>query len=536
MDTDGLRWISRTTAIEQNILRRDKEVCDNMFSMSSKILLAWIGNTDLRAATGDPGAGLGPIGQAVSARPFDQVVLLSNFPREKTEEYRVWLGKQTPAEVRYELEKLSSPTHFGEIYEAARAVLSHVVETSGSDAEFIFHLSPGTPAMAAVWIILAKTRFPAELIESSQAHGVRTASVPFDISADFIPDLLRRSDDKLTRLAQGAAEAAPGFEEIVHRSPTMRRTIEQARRIAVSSVSVLIEGESGTGKELMARAIHRASPRRDKPFVAVNCGAIPRDLAESEFFGHVKGAFTGASSDREGHFEKARGGTLFLDEIGELPLPLQVKLLRALQEREVTRIGSSKPIPVDVRIVAATNRNLLEEISQGSFREDLFYRLAVAILKLPPVRERSGDLSLLIDTLLAKVNDEARTVPGYKEKKLSAGAKNLMLKHPWPGNVRELLNTLQRVCVSTDEETIGTETVKESLLDLGSVDRRRDPVLGRNVTEGVDLQEILGDVARHYIRAALRETDNNKTQAAKLLALSNYQTLSNWMARYDVSE
>jgi len=504
--------------------------------MSLKTLLAWIGNTDLRAAAGDPAAGLGPIGQAVGARPFDKVVLLSDFPLEKTEDYCAWLGKQSSAEVRFELRKLSSPTHFGEIYEAACSVVAQAVEASGPDAEFIYHLSPGTPAMAAVWVILAKTRYPAELIESSQAHGVRTASVPFDISADFIPDLLRRSDEKLTRLAQGVPAAAPGFEEIVYRSPTMHRTIEQARRIAVSSVAVLIEGESGTGKELMARAIHRASPRRDKPFIAVNCGAIPKELVESEFFGHVKGAFTGAISDRAGHFEQAQGGTLFLDEIGELPLSLQVRLLRALQEREITRVGSSKPIQVDVRIVAATNRNLLEEIRQGNFREDLFYRLAVAILKLPPVRARSGDLSLLIDTLLAKVNDEAKAVPGYKQKKLSAAAKNLMLKHPWPGNVRELLNTLQRVCVSTDEETIGTDAIKESLLDLGPVDRRRDPVLGRDITEGVDLQEILGDVARHYIRSALRATDNNKTKAAKLLALSNYQTLSNWMTRYDVAE
>jgi transcriptional regulator with PAS, ATPase and Fis domain len=507
-----------------------------MPEMSLRTLVAWIGNTDLRAAAGDPVAGLGPIGQAVGARTFDKVVLLSDFPREKTEEYCTWLGKQSPAEVRFELRKLSSPTHFGEIYEAASSVVTQAVEASGPDAEFIYHLSPGTPAMAAVWIILAKTRYPAELIESSQAHGVRTASVPFDISADFIPDLLRRSDEKRTRLAQGVPETAPGFEEIVHRSPTMHRTIEQARRIAVSSVSVLIEGASGTGKELMARAIHRASPRRDKPFIAVNCGAIPKELVESEFFGHVKGAFTGAISDRAGHFEQAQGGTLFLDEIGELPLSLQVRLLRALQEREITRVGSSKPIQVDVRIVAATNRNLLEEIRQGNFREDLFYRLAVAILKLPPVRVRSGDLSLLIDTLLAKVNDEAKAVPGYKQKKLSAAAKNLMLKHPWPGNVRELLNTLQRVCVSTDEETIGSDAIKESLLDLGSVDRRRDPVLGRDVTEGIDLQEILGEVARHYIRSALRATDNNKTKAAKLLALSNYQTLSNWMTRYDVAE
>jgi transcriptional regulator with PAS, ATPase and Fis domain len=188
----------------------------------------------------------------------------------------------------------------------------------------------------------------------------------------------------------------------------MDRLIQRARRVAIRNVSVLIEGESGTGKELLARAIHRASPRKDRPFIAVNCGAIPAELVESELFGHEKGAFTGATQQRTGHFEAADGGTLFLDELGELPGPAQVKLLRTLQEGEVVRLGSSKPTKVDVRIIAATNRTLTEEIASGRFREDLFYRLAVAVLKLPPLRERSGDLGVLIDHLLAQVNREGR--------------------------------------------------------------------------------------------------------------------------------
>jgi transcriptional regulator with PAS, ATPase and Fis domain len=180
----------------------------------------------------------------------------------------------------------------------------------------------------------------------------------------------------------------------------MKRVIALARRVAIRSIPVLIEGESGTGKELMARAIHQASPRAAKPFITVNCGAIPPELVESEFFGHRRGSFTGAVSDRKGHFERADGGTLFLDEIGELPKAIQVKLLRTLQEGEVTPVGSSEARKVDVRVVAATNRTLISEVAEGNFREDLFYRLAVAIIKLPPLRERAGDLSLLIDALL----------------------------------------------------------------------------------------------------------------------------------------
>src|SRR5690606_4522319 len=205
--------------------------------------------------------------------------------------------------------------------------------------------------------------FPAELVESSREHGLRTASVPFDISADFIPDLLREQDERLRQRSAAEPPDAPEFADIIHRSRVMARLVQRARRVAIRNVPVLIEGESGTGKEMLARAIHRASMRRERPFVPVNCGAIPDDLVESELFGHEKGAFTGANQARKGYFEAADGGTLFLDELGELPGPAQVKLLRVLQEGEVVRLGSTKAAKVDVRIVAATNRTLSEEIA-----------------------------------------------------------------------------------------------------------------------------------------------------------------------------
>ncbi|HEX4166243.1 MAG TPA: sigma-54 factor interaction domain-containing protein [Bryobacteraceae bacterium] len=205
-----------------------------------------------------------------------------------------------------------------------------------------FHLSPGTPAMAAVWILLSKTGFKAELIESSKQHGVAAVSIPFDISAEFLPAMFSAPDERLDALSMGLPPEAAEFKDIIHRSPQMKRVVLMARRVAVRSVPILIEGESGTGKELLARAIHHGSPRSNGPFVAVNCCAIPKELFEAEFFGHEKGAFTGANVARAGYFEQADTGTLFLDEIGELPLADQVKLLRVLQEREVVRIGSSK--------------------------------------------------------------------------------------------------------------------------------------------------------------------------------------------------
>jgi DNA-binding NtrC family response regulator len=356
------------------------------------------------AATETPDVGLGPVAQAVAAHSYEEVVLLSNYPKQKGTYFRSWLKGRAQTQVFLHHVTLSGPTQFGEIYQAAVKVLVDVLKKYGPSVELTFHLSPGTPAMAAVWIILAKTRFPAELIESSKEHGVKTASVPFEISAEFIPDLLRKPDRELERLSPGLPPEAPEFVHIIHRSPVMKRVIARAKRVAARSVPVLIEGESGTGKELLARAIHNASPRRDRLFVAVNCGAIPSELIESELFGHVKGAFTGADRPRQGYFEAASEGTLFLDEVGELPLQAQVKILRTLQEGEVVPVGATKPTKINVRIIAATNRTLTKEIAAGTFRADLFYRLAVAILQLPPLRERQGDLSLLIDRLLDQIN------------------------------------------------------------------------------------------------------------------------------------
>ncbi len=273
---------------------------------------------------------------------------------------------------------------------------------------------------------------------------------------------------------------------------------------------------------------------RQLPMAAITGGidhpAKLLELIDSELFGHEKGAFTGAHATRAGYFEAADGGTLFLDEIGELPQQSQVRLLRVLQEHEVTRLGASKSRKIDVRIVAATNRVLPEEVRAGRFREDVFHRIAVGILALPPLRNREGDINLLIDALLAQINREATSQPGFKHKVLSVSARNRLLRHAWPGNVRELHNALLRASIWAPWEEIAAEEVAEVLALTSS--HTDDTILGAALGEAFSLPDLMGEVARHYLERAMAQSHGNKTEAAKLLGLGSYQTLTNWLAKY----
>jgi len=466
---------------------------------------------------------------AVTAFAFEAVHLLSDHNDKRTRAYCKWIGAHTKARVTPHQVKLTSPTSFEEIFRAACGVVDEIRRTSSS-AALTFHLSPGTPAMAAIWMLLAKTRYPATLIESSREQGVKEVGIPFEMSAEFFPSADKQADDVLTRLMQGMPPEAPSFAAIIHRCSAMKRTVAMAHRLALRDVPVLIQGESGTGKELFARAIHQATSRSGKSFVAVNCGAIPQELVDAELFGHEKGAFTGAASARAGYFESADGGTLFLDEIGELPLASQVRLLRVLQEREVTRVGATKARPIDIRVIAATNRVLPDEIREGRFREDLFHRLAVGVLLLPPLRQREGDITLLIDTMLASINAEASSQPGYQHKQLDVSARRLLLQHSWPGNIRELHNTLLRASIWAVGDRISAQDVAESL--ALTVASKVETVLGRPLDQAISLPNIISDVARHYLERAVALTHGNKSEAARLLGLGSYQTLTNWLQKY----
>ena len=499
----------------------------------SNALLAWLGKADIRVSQG-ASAGLGPIAQAIEARRFEHVVMLDDHAVDDGDRYVAWLKKRADVTVHRRVERLSSPTNYTEIYRAASSAAAWSLEHFGKKVELAFHLSSGTPAMQAIWIILAKTQFPAELIEASIERGIATADVPFEIAAEFLPAAVRRTESELERIATGLRPPAPAFRDIIHRSDSMKVVIDEAAQAAAYSSPVLLQGESGTGKELIAAAIHEASPRRGKPFEIVNCGAIPSALFESEFFGHEKHAFTGADSEHLGHFERANGGTIFLDEIGELTLEMQVKLLRVLQQKTIRRVGGKGEKKVDVRVVAATNRDLLQDVAGARFREDLFYRLAVLTLYVPPLRDREGDINPLLEHFMGRFNAEAAAIPGRLQKKLSAGARNVLLRQSWPGNVREVETTVLRAFIWSRGPTIEGAEVERSL--LRRPDSRHDRVLGRALGDGFALDELLAEVAQHYIARALEAASNNKTKAAELVGFKSYQRLTDWMNKYKVSQ
>ncbi len=326
-----------------------------------------------------------------------------------------------------------------------------------------------------------------------------------------------------TRLARESQEPGRAQSEasslLLGRSEAMRELVEMVETVAPTEATVLVSGESGTGKELVARAIQAASTRRDKPFVTINCAALAENLLESELFGHEKGAFTGADRRREGRFVQAHGGTLFLDEIGEMPLSLQAKLLRVLQQGEVQRVGCDETIKVDVRVIAATNRVLADEVAAGRFREDLFYRLNVIGLEVPPLRARREDIPLLASTFLERhAAANRKTIKGFTPQAMDA-----MLRYGWPGNVRELENAVERAVILS-----GGEYIAERALPLAVQNAPVPDADGEELALG---SMSLEDVERKAIEATLRETEDNKSEAARRLGITR-ATLHSKLKKY----
>jgi DNA-binding NtrC family response regulator len=366
-------------------------------------------------------------------------------------------------------------------------------------------------------------------LEAMQRGAYDYISKPF--KQDEVILTLRKAEERLrlrrdvARLRARVAELegvdrVEALGRLLVYSTAMRQVAKTLRKVARFETTVLVLGESGVGKELVSRALHDLGSRSAKPFVAVNCGAIPEGLIESELFGHARGAFTDASSDKPGLFEAAAGGTLFLDEIGELPISVQVKLLRALQEREIRRVGETQARPVDVRVVAATSRALEQMVEDGEFRQDLFYRLAVMPLRIPPLRERREDIPVLAEHFLTTINERL----GTKVEGLDADAQRVLLGYDWPGNVRELENTLEHAAVLAEGAWISPEELPERLRRprvANPEDPGADGFALRFSDEDLSVKRAARRIERELILRALEQTAGNRTHAAKLLDLSH---------------
>jgi DNA-binding NtrC family response regulator len=510
----------REYGLDTNILRAP--LLGDPPPKKDKWLISWIGGTDLTAARTDGKDGEGPIAAALKGLPpFDRVLLLTNYDADESSRFVDWLkarGKDTPIDML--VVPLKSPIDYSEIYEKITAQLS-AQGLPNEKVELTYHLSPGTPAMIVNWILLARTLFPAKLIQTSKGQLPQTVDMPLRLAQAFRP----RYNEGRGRLAEYFGDSEPRFNTMVYRSQKMREVVSQAHKLAQFGVSVLIYGETGTGKDLLAKEIHVNSRRANGPYVPVNCGALTVEMANSELFGHVRGAFTGAVDDRPGCFERADGGTLFLDEIAELPLDIQVRLLRVLADGEVTPVGGTRSKKVNVRIIAASHRNLADEVAKNRFREDLYYRLAVGQVALPPLRGRGEDVEALIRHFITQFNTDDELNPAAEQRELSAEAMRLLLAHSWPGNVRELYHTIVRLSIRSDGELISAEDVRQCLLTSAKTE---SSLLDRPLGPGFVLQDVLDEVSRHYLKRASEQARGQRKEAASLLGFGTPQSYVNW--------
>lgn len=483
--------------------------------------------------------GPGPIMTLLDEHSFDKIYLLSNFPQQINEDFVAWLGRE--AEICNT--SLSDPTDYASIFTIVDKELESITKGyRNKKYELSILLSPGTPAMAAVWVLLGKTKYPAIFYQSYQNRAWVTR-IPFDITLDFVPKLLRSSDSALQYLASKSPHEVGGFEQITGDSMAIRLAVGKALKASIRDVPVLLIGESGTGKEMFARAMHEASGRKNKPFIAINCASIPKQLMESELFGHEKGAFTGADKKHEGAFQRSNGGTLFLDEVGETDLEIQAKLLRVLQPpaksgpcvREFYPLGSSKLVRSDVRIIAATNRDLLSMIQANTFREDLFYRLAVIVIRLPALRERRSDIPKIAEDIMERINiDFSVQEPGYEHKNLSESAKVFVSRHSWPGNVRELYNALLQSAVMSESNEITEEDLGAAIAEMPGFRFATSESADIRLGAGFSLDEHLTNIHRDFLNRAMEQAGGVKTKAARLLGLANYQTLDARLKKLEI--
>ena len=496
-----------------------------------KTLFSWLGNTDIKNMERNEH---GPISLIAtkSEEPFNKIVILGNTWNESWEAYKKWLIKRMGSSGRpwndiniYQAD-LISPVDYTSIEVEAQKWIPRL---SLESETLSINLSSGTPAMTVMSIIVGNANSNTRFFQSNRDGTINQEHISFDTN-EKTKEYAARS---IASRATTKPRTTDTFNGIVSHSPAMRDVINKAEKLSQMELPILILGETGTGKEVLSKAIHKASPRKNNGIITVNCGAIPESLVDSTLFGHKKGAFTGAIKDSKGLFEQAHGGTLFLDEVGELTLNTQVKLLRALQQGEITKVGGEEPKRVDVRIIAATHRDLSLMVEKGEFREDLFYRLALGIIEIPPLRSRLEDVEPLTDALVDEINNYASKYPNYEHKSLSDSALLLIKSLPWKGNVRELWSTLNRALLLSNQTQISQQDISDALIKRSSNEKPSEVQL--KAGDSVNLKNITEDIERAYLKAALLATGNGKVKTAKMLGLANHQNLDTMLKRLNIS-
>ncbi|MGI2096976.1 sigma-54 interaction domain-containing protein [Shewanella glacialipiscicola] len=466
-----------------------------------------------------------------STIPFDKIVILSNKDEGKWNQFERFLQKRMAIanrpnqDIQVYKAHIDSPID----YQSISKVTDQWISKLSDEADTLsINLTSGTPTMTTLSVLIGKGKSNTRFLQSNPSNDVIEVEIPLDFANAYI----QSASKGIAAKATSQPNLYRAFDQLTSHSDAMKTAIKKAQKIATSEVPALILGETGTGKELMANAIHQGSLRVQKPLRIVNCGALAENIVDSTLFGHKKGAFTGADKDHPGLFEQADGGTLFLDEVGELPLNVQVKLLRVLQQGEITRLGDTKSINVDVRIIAATHQDLPLLVSQGQFREDLFYRLAVGIIEMPALRNRIEDIPLIVDQLVDQINQAGIKHPSYTSKKVSDKGINFICSQPWQGNIRELWSTLNRAFLWSESTEIDTDDIANSLLKRQKNHLKHKMTMSMN--DKVDIVQITDEIQKNYVLAALKASGNVKKKATEMLSLKDHQTLTNWMKRLNI--
>ncbi|MFW5803734.1 MAG: RNA repair transcriptional activator RtcR family protein [bacterium] len=468
----------------------------------TKILLTFVGNNDCHGPE-KPGAIL----SILEEKQFDIVYLLYNnekYLKPASDILQYCKNKYPNTEIHYFETPIENPTDYNTVYPAMYQAVKNIL-SENQKAKYTISITSGTPTMHACWIFLKQGGvIDAELIQVQRETGISEV----DFQLDDFPkiqniDAVKAELTKLSRENRNLKAQKRNFPEIIGESTAMLKVKEQISLFAETDISIFINGESGTGKELVAEAIHFSSPRKEKPFIKVNCGAISNDLFESEFFGHKKGSFTGAVSDKDGKFSLAHKGTIFLDEVGDLPLHMQTKLLRVLQEGKFTPIGTVEEVNVDVRVISATNKNIRILVQEKKFREDLFYRLVKSEIFLPPLMDRGNDVLLIAEYLLSIFNKK------YSQKKyFSQSAISQINDYSWPGNIRQLQNSIETAVI-----------LAENMDEIKNIPTIDSGVSSKKIIipeTGIDFDR---ELVPQYYKAAIEKAEGNKAKAAELLGI-----------------